>query len=134
MHPGPGPLALVGSGEYLEVMADVEGALIAGRPRRYVQIPTAAAPEGPGRLRYWLDLGAAQAERLGVQPVPVLVRKRLSPSFHSPVVLSRNRGVDATRNFATGCPDGVNRSSGSSTRLPAIVIWVSPAAICLLSV
>ena len=46
MHPGPGPLALVGSGEYLEVMADVEGALIEGRPRRYVQIPTAAAPEG----------------------------------------------------------------------------------------
>ena len=65
MHPGPGPLALVGSGEYLEVMADVEGALIEGRPRRYVQIPTAAASEGPRRLRYWLDLGAAQAERLG---------------------------------------------------------------------
>ena len=62
------------------------------------------------------------------------VRNRLSPSFHSPVELSLNRGVDATRNFATGCPDGVNRSSGSSTRLPAIVIWVSPAAICLLSV
>jgi len=76
MHPGPGPLALVGSGEYLEVMAGVEGALIAGRPRRYVQIPTAAAPEGPDRLRYWLDLGAAQAGRLGVEPVPVLVRDR----------------------------------------------------------
>ena len=76
MHPGPGPLALVGSGEYLEVMAGVEGALIEGRPRRYVQIPTAAAPEGPGRLRYWLDLGAAQAERLGVEPVPVVVRDR----------------------------------------------------------
>src|SRR5512142_2203243 len=73
---GPGPLALVGSGEYLEVMADVEGALINGRPRRYVQIPTAAAPEGPRRLRYWLDLGAAQAERLGVEPVPVVVRDR----------------------------------------------------------
>ena len=66
MHPGPGPLALVGSGEYLAVMAGVEGALIEGRPRRYVQIPTAAAPEGPARLQYWLDLGAAQAERLGV--------------------------------------------------------------------
>jgi len=52
MHPGPGPLALVGSGEYLAVMAGVEGALIEGRPRRYVQIPTAAAPEGPDRLRY----------------------------------------------------------------------------------
>jgi hypothetical protein len=60
MHPaaGPGPLALVGSGEYLPVMAGVEGALIEGRPRRYVQIPTAAAPEGRQRLRYWLDLAA----------------------------------------------------------------------------
>jgi len=76
MHPGPGPLALVGSGEYLAVMAGVEGALIEGRPPRYVQIPTAAAPEGPQRLRYWLDLGAAQAERLGVEPVPVMVRDR----------------------------------------------------------
>src|SRR5438876_25252 len=76
MQPGPGPLALVGSGEYLAVMAGVEGALIEGRPRRYVQIPTAAAPEGPDRLQYWLDLGAAQAERLGVQQVPVVVRDR----------------------------------------------------------
>src|SRR5579875_1593102 len=62
------------------------------------------------------------------------VRKRLSPSFHSPVALSRYLGVDATRNRATGCPAGVKRSSGSSTRLPAIVIWVSPAAIGLLPV
>jgi len=78
MHPAvrPGPLALVGSGEYLPVMAGVEGALIEGRPRRYVQIPTAAAPEGRQRLQYWLDLGAAQAERLGVEQVPVLVRDR----------------------------------------------------------
>ena len=30
---GPGPLALAGSGEYLPVMADVEGMLISGRPR-----------------------------------------------------------------------------------------------------
>src|ERR1700751_1165221 len=76
MQPGPGPLALVGGGEYLEVMAGVEGALIEGRPPRYVQIPTAAAPEGPERLQYWLDLGAAQAERLGVEQVPVVIRDR----------------------------------------------------------
>ncbi|HYT25205.1 MAG TPA: Type 1 glutamine amidotransferase-like domain-containing protein [Actinomycetota bacterium] len=73
---GPGPLALVGSGEYLPVMAGVEGSLIEGRPRRYVQIPTAAAPEGARRLQYWLDLGAAQAERLGAAQVPVVVRDR----------------------------------------------------------
>src|SRR5215470_6231989 len=57
------------------------------------------------------------------------VRNRLSPSFHSPLALSRNRGVEATRNLATAWPVGVYRSSGSSTRLPARVIWVSPAAI-----
>jgi cyanophycinase len=72
----PGPLALVGSGEYLPVMAGVEGLLLDGRPPRYVQLPTAAAPEGEQSLKRWLDLGAAQAERLGVEQVPVVVRDR----------------------------------------------------------
>lgn len=71
-----GPLALVGSGEYLPVMTDVEGMLIEGRGSRYVQLPTAAAPEGEQSLRHWLDLGAAQAKRLGVEQVPVVVRNR----------------------------------------------------------
>jgi cyanophycinase len=71
-----GPLALVGSGEYLPVMTGMEGMLLTGRPPRYVQIPTAAAPEGEVTLKYWLDLGAAQAERLGVEQVPVVVRDR----------------------------------------------------------
>jgi cyanophycinase len=72
----PGPLALVGSGEYLPVMTDVERLLIEGRPPRYVQLPTAAAPEGERSLRRWLDLGAAQADRLGVEQVPVVARDR----------------------------------------------------------
>ena len=72
----PGPLALVGSGEYLEVMAGVEGALLAGRPPRYVQLPTAAAPEGEASLARWVALGRAQAERLGVEAVPLVVRDR----------------------------------------------------------
>ena len=57
-------------------MAAVEGMLLAGRAPRYVQIPTAAAPEGEQSLRRWLDLGAAQAERLGVEQVPVVARDR----------------------------------------------------------
>lgn len=57
-------------------MTSVEGMLIEGRPLRYVQLPTAAAPEGERSLRRWLDLGAAQARRLGVEQVPVLVRDR----------------------------------------------------------
>jgi cyanophycinase len=72
----PGPLALAGSGEYLPVMTETEGLLLQGRPPRYVQLPTAAAPEGEQSLRRWLDLGAAQAERLGVEQVPVIVRNR----------------------------------------------------------
>jgi cyanophycinase len=72
----PGPLALVGSGEYLPVMADTEALLLKGRAPRYVQLPTAAAPEGERSLKHWLDLGAAQADRLGVEQVPLLVRDR----------------------------------------------------------
>jgi len=72
----PGPLALVGSGEYLPVMTDTEALLLEGRPSRYVQIPTAAAPEGESSLRNWIELGRAQAERLGVEPVPVVVKDR----------------------------------------------------------
>ena len=73
---GVGPLALVGSGEYTPAMLDVESGLIAGRPRRYVQIPTAASAEGPQRLRYWVELGKAQAARIGVEPVPLEVATR----------------------------------------------------------
>ena len=71
-----GPLALVGSGEYLPVMQHVEAMLLEGRPPRFVQIPTAAAEEGPESLARWIALGRAQAERLGVESVPVVVRNR----------------------------------------------------------
>ncbi len=72
----PGPLALVGSGEYTTAMLAVERELIAGRPPRYVQIPTAAAREGDARLAYWVKLGQAQADRLGVAAVPLLILDR----------------------------------------------------------
>ena len=72
----PGPVALVGSGEYLPVMLEIEAALLRGRPARYVQLPTAAAPEGPTSLARWTALGQAQAARLGVEAVPLLVKDR----------------------------------------------------------
>ena len=70
----PGPIALVGSGEYLPVMQNIESALIDGRNPIYVQLPTAAAPEGDESLRRWIELGKKQAERIGVTQVPVVVR------------------------------------------------------------
>ena len=73
---GPGPLALVGSGEYLPQMAEIEGGLIAGRPPRYVQLATASVPDGPPVVERWHDLGRAQAERLGVEAVTLDVNDR----------------------------------------------------------
>ena len=72
----PGPLALVGSGEYLPQMAEIEGALIAGRPERYVQLATAAVPDGASVVERWHNLGRAQAERLGVEAVILEVNDR----------------------------------------------------------
>jgi cyanophycinase len=72
----PGRLAFVGSGEYLPVMQDIEAWLLEGRPRRYVQLATAAAPEGDRSLARWHQLGAEAAERLGVEQVVVDVRNR----------------------------------------------------------
>jgi cyanophycinase len=74
--PDPGPIALVGSGEYTVAMLEVERELITGRPPRYVQIPTAAGREGAARLQYWVDLGREQALRLGVEAVPLVVVNR----------------------------------------------------------
>lgn len=72
----PGPLALVGSGEYLPQMVEIERSLLAGRPPRYVQLATAAVPDGPAVVDRWHRLGRAQAERLGVESIVVDVQDR----------------------------------------------------------
>jgi cyanophycinase-like exopeptidase len=71
-----GRLALVGSGEYLPVLSGVEDWLFADNPRIYVQLATAAAPEGDARLEYWHGLGRQAAARLGAEQVVVDVRSR----------------------------------------------------------
>jgi len=86
-----GPLALVGSGEYLPVMAEVEAGLLAGRAPIFVQIPTAAAPEGSTSLDRWTALGVAQAARLGVTPVPLRVESR--EHAEDPAVAEQVRGA-----------------------------------------
>ena len=64
----------------------------------------------------------------------MLIRKNeVSPSFQASP--SRTREVTASRKLATACPLGVNRSSGSSVRLPATATKVSMApslgSVCL---
>ena len=87
----PGPIALVGSGEYLPVMLEIERHLLEGRPPKYVQIPTAAAPEGPAVLAKWTRLGAEQAERLGVEAVPLVVHDRAEAD--DPAIAEQVRGA-----------------------------------------
>ncbi len=65
-----GSLALVGSGEYLPVMAEFEKSLISdgirnGLKPAYIQIPTAAGKESQSRLNYWQQLGKTQADLIG---------------------------------------------------------------------
>ena len=71
-----GPIALVGSGEFLPDMEAVDAALLAGRPPRVVVLPTASAPEGSERVEYWMQLGTEHYRRLGVEPVPLAVLDR----------------------------------------------------------
>jgi len=85
---GPGPIALVGSGEFLPAMEAVDAGLLAGRPARAVFLPTAAGPEGPARVDYWLRLGADHYRRLGAEPVPLAVLDRRDaddPDFAAPL-------------------------------------------------
>jgi len=71
-----GRLALIGSGEYLPVLQHVEDWLFADNPRIYVQLATAAAPEGDERLGYWHDLGCSAASRLNAEQVVIDIRTR----------------------------------------------------------
>ena len=57
MAGGPGPVALVGSGEFLTVMEPVDARSARPSPARRGPAPTAASREGDARVSYWLELG-----------------------------------------------------------------------------
>jgi cyanophycinase len=71
-----GPVALVGSGEFLEVMVPVDTALLADRPARVAVLPTAAGLEGDARVDWWLDLARRHYRAMGVEAVDVRVLNR----------------------------------------------------------
>jgi len=80
-----GTLALVGSGEYLPGMDDVDRALLSRVPgaARVVCLPTASAPDGEGVFNRWAAQGVAHFQRLGAQAEAVLVRDRASANDES---------------------------------------------------
>jgi cyanophycinase-like exopeptidase len=76
MRAVPGPIALVGSGEFTPATEDVDRTLLDGRTGRVVFLPTAAALEGEERIDYWVELGRAHYARLGVEATPLMVLNR----------------------------------------------------------
>ena len=74
-----GPVALVGAGEFLPVMADVDRGLLAStgalRPRVAI-VPTASYPDGETVFRRWAALGIEHFGALGAEVEAVLVRGR----------------------------------------------------------
>ena len=68
-----GPLALVGSGEFLPSTEAVDRSLLSfdsGSPRVAI-IPTAAGQEGEASIERWMRLGIDHYDRLGATPIPV---------------------------------------------------------------
>ncbi len=77
----PGPVALVGAGEFLPAMAEFDQGLLAstGRTRpRVVILPTASYPDGEDVFTRWAAMGVAHFGSLGAEVEPVLVRDRES--------------------------------------------------------
>jgi cyanophycinase len=122
-----GPLALVGSGEYLPSMLEIERALIDGRPPRYVQIPTAASAEGSDRLDYWVELGRAQAQRLGVDAVPLVVGD--SDQANDPAIVNQVKGAGLI--YLSGGSPGLLADVLRDTALLAAIVeeWQGGAAL-----
>lgn len=82
MNSGHGALALVGSGEYLIQMQEIESNLLhrgisRGKTNTYIQIPTGAGQESADRIEFWKERGAAQAKRIGAECkfLPILRRE-----------------------------------------------------------
>lgn len=88
-----GLIALLGSGEYLPVMNDVDAHLLAncganGRKPRVVCLPTAAGREGKASVTRWSKMGVEHFTRLGadVRAVPVLDAESANEQSHASAV------------------------------------------------
>jgi len=78
-----GLIALVGAGEYLSVMDDIDRRLLAsvdtnGRSPRVVCLATAAGQEGDASVNRWLGMGVEHFQALGADVTPARIIDRES--------------------------------------------------------
>jgi cyanophycinase-like exopeptidase len=88
-----GLIALLGSGEYLPVMDEVDSYLLVncgadGRKPRVVCLPTAAGEEGHKSVSRWSNMGVEHFTRLGadVQALPVIDTQSANNPDHASAV------------------------------------------------
>ena len=90
-----GLIALVGAGEYLPVMDEVDRHLLAsvntdGRAPQVVCLPTAAGQEGDESVGRWLKMGEEHFKALGAQvhPLPIIDRASADDPQFEPILES----------------------------------------------
>ena len=90
-----GLIALVGAGEYLSVMDDVDRHLLdsvkaVGRAPRVVCLPTAAGQEGPESVGRWSRMGLEHFKALGadVSAVPIIDKESADDPQYEPLLES----------------------------------------------
>ncbi|HEX6032868.1 MAG TPA: Type 1 glutamine amidotransferase-like domain-containing protein [Anaerolineales bacterium] len=88
-----GLINLVGSGEYLPVMRDVDRFLLDslnlnGRAPRVACLPTAAGKEGDSSVNRWLNMGVQHFKGLGaeVEPVRIIDRDSANDPCWEPIL------------------------------------------------
>jgi cyanophycinase len=116
----PGPVALVGAGEFLAPMAEFDRGLLesTGRSRpRVVILPTASAVDGERTFRTWAEMGVEHFSALGAEVEPVLVRTAVE-------------GHDAAALQAIGEADLIYLSGGHPRHLLR-VLQESPMGVAL---
>src|ERR1700690_4115786 len=90
-----GLIALVGAGEYLPVMDEVDRYLLdsvkkEGRAPQVVCLPTAAGQEGDESVGRWLRMGEEHFKALGaeVHALPIIDRASADDTQFEPIILS----------------------------------------------
>ncbi len=122
-----GPIALVGSGEFLPQMVEVDRLLLTGRPPRAAFLPTAAGEEGPASFGRWLSLGTAHYRSMDVETVPVPVANH--DDANNPDLAALISGVGLIY-LSGGNPGYLARTLRGTLVWQAIVdAWVAGAAL-----
>ena len=93
-----GLIALVGSGEYLHVMEEVDRHLLAslntdGRRPRVVCLPTAAGKEGDRSINRWSEMGVEHFRKLGAEVAALHIIDRVSANDEQYVPVLENAGL-----------------------------------------